>query len=56
MNNKITTNSQLSTTEYEKPQRKLQTTRTVIDSWKWRSQVWLSVGRGGVEWGKNYRE
>ena len=43
MNRKMTTNSQLSTTE---PKTKTkQTTRTRTESQKWRSQGELSVGR-----------
>ena len=61
MNNKMTTNSRLSTNE---PQRKetmktktKQTTRTGTESEKWTSHGGISVGRGkgGIE-GKRYRE
>ena len=43
MNNKMTTNSQLSTTESKKTKTK-QTTRTGTESQKWRSHGGLSVG------------
>ena len=48
MNSKMTTNSQLSTTEPKKQKQKQtkQTTRTETDSQKWRSHGGLSVGRG----------
>ena len=49
MNSKMTTNSQLSTTEPEKQKQKpkttKQTTRTGTESQKWRSHGGLSVGR-----------
>ena len=47
MNSKMTTNSQLSTTESKKPKQKqtTQTTRTGTESQKWRSHGGLSVGR-----------
>ena len=46
MNNKIITNSQLSTTEPKKIQTKTkQTTRTGTESQKWRSHGRLSAGR-----------
>ena len=51
MNTKMTTNSQLSTTESKKPKQK-QTTQTTItgtESQKWRSHEELSVGREGGE-------
>ena len=48
MNITMTTNSQLSTTEYKKKQTK-QTTRTEAESQKWRSHGGLSVG--GEGWG-----
>ena len=44
MNSKTTTNSQLSTTEPKKKSK--QTTRTGIESQKWRSHAGLSMGRG----------
>ena len=44
MNSKMTTNSQLSTTEHKKTKTK-QTTRTGTESQKWRSQGGLSAGR-----------
>ena len=48
MNSKMTTNSQLSTTEFKKPKQKqtTQTTRTGTESQKWRSHGGLSPGRG----------
>ena len=49
MNNKMTTNSQLSTTEPKKETKQKQTkqtTRTGTESQKWRSHGRLSVGRG----------
>ena len=50
MNSKMTTNSQLSTTEPKKQKQKQkqnkQTTRTETESQKWRSHGRLSVGRG----------
>ena len=52
MNSKMTTNSQLSTTEPKNQQTK-QTTRTGTESQKWRSHGGLSVGReNGENWGK----
>ena len=50
MNSKITTNSQLSTTELKTKTK--QTTRTGIESQKWRSPGGLSVRREekGEEW------
>ena len=51
MNSKVTTNSQLSTTEPEEKQKQKQTkqtTRTGTESQKWRSHGGLSVG-GGVK-------
>ena len=52
MNSKMTTDSQLSTTEPKKktPKQKQtkQKTRTGIDSQKWRSHGGLSTGRGGM--------
>ena len=49
MNSKITTNSQLSTTEPKKQKQTKQKTRTGTESQKWRSQGGLSVGRGKRE-------
>ena len=51
MNSKMTTNSQLSTTEAKKQKQKQtkQTTRTETDSQKWRSHGGLSVWRGRWE-------
>ena len=47
MNSKMTTNSQLSTTESNKNKIKTkQTTRTGTESQKWRSHGGLRVGRG----------
>ena len=47
MNNKMTTNSHLSTTKPKKQKTKTkQTTRTGTESQKWRSHGGLSVGRG----------
>ena len=47
MNSKMTTNSQLSTTEPKKKQKQKtkQTTRTGTESQKWRSHEGLSVER-----------
>ena len=55
MNSKMTTNSQLLTTEKIKTKIK-QTTRTGTESQKWRSHEGLSVGSGKGEWGERYRE
>ena len=52
MNSKMTTNSQLSTTEPEKQKQTKQTTRTGTESQKWRSHGGLSAGRGRRESGK----
>ena len=54
MNSRMTTNSQLSTTELKKQKQKTkQTTRTGTESQKWRSHGELSVGRGrGGNWGE----
>ena len=55
MNNKMTTNSQLSTTEPKKETKQKQTkqtTRTGTESQKWRSHGGLSVGRGRGENGR----
>ena len=51
MNSKMTTNSQLSTTEPKKQKQKQtkQTTRTVTESQKWRSHGGLSAGKGRGE-------
>ena len=47
VNGKMTTNSQLSTTEFKKTKMKTkQTTRAGTKSQKWRSHGGLSVGRG----------
>ena len=55
MNSKMTTDSQLLTTEPKTKQTK-QTTRTGIESQKWRSHGGLSVGRRRREdWGKGTR-
>ena len=55
MNSKMTTKSQLSTTEpkNQKPKQTKQITRTGTESQKWRSHGGLSVGRGR---GKNRRK
>ena len=45
MNSKMTTNSQLSTTEPKKHKQTKQTARTGTESQKWRSHGGLSVGR-----------
>ena len=55
MNLKITTNSQLSTTEPKKKQKQKQTkqtTRTGTESQKWKSHGGLSVGRRNGENGR----
>ena len=49
MNSKMTTNSQLSTTESQKQNQTKQTTRTGIESQLWRSFGELSAGRGKGE-------
>ena len=51
-NTKMTTNSQLSTTEPKKHKQTKQTTRTGTESQKWGSRGGLSVGRGRVEGGE----
>ena len=59
MNSKMTTNSQLSTTEPKKTKNQKQTkqtTRTGTESQKWRSHGDYQWGRGGVEYGKRYRK
>ena len=43
---KMTTNSQLSTTEPKKQKQTKQTTRTGTESQKWRSHGGLLVGKG----------
>ena len=60
MNSKMTTNSQLSTTEPKKQKQNQkptkQTTRTGTESQKWRSHGGLSVRRGrGENGGKGTR-
>ena len=56
MNSKMTTNSQLSTTEPKKKKPK-QTIRRGTESQKWRSHGGLSAEMGeGGGWGKRYRE
>ena len=56
MNNKMTTNSQLSTNEPKKRKtmktKIKQTTRTGMESEKWTSHGEFSVGRGREEWGE----
>ena len=53
MNSKMTTNSQLSTTEPKKMKTKTkQTTRTGIESEKWTSHGGFSIGSGRVKWGQ----
>ena len=49
MNSKMTTNSQLSTTDPNKQKQTKETTRTVTESQKWRSHGGLSLGRGRGE-------
>ena len=59
MNGKMTTNSQLSTTEPKKTQKQKQTkqtTRTGTESQKWRSHGGLSAGRGRGENGQKGTE
>ena len=57
MYSKMTTNSQLSTTEPKKMKTKTkQTTRTGTESQKWRSHGGISLGKGRREWGERYRE
>ena len=56
MNSKMTTNSQVPTTEPKKQRKTKQTTRTGTKSQKWTSQGGLSVGEEGREWGKRHRE
>ena len=52
MNSKMTTNSQLLTTEPKKQKQTKQTTRTGTGSQKWRSHGGLSVGWGTGKMGK----
>ena len=47
MNSKMTTNSQLSTTEPKKQKQTKKTTRTGTESQKWRSYGGFSAGKGG---------
>ena len=57
MNSKMTTNSQLSTTEPKQKQKQtMQTTRTGTESQKWRSRGGLSAGKWEGERRKRYRE
>ena len=53
MSNKMTTNSQLPTTEPKQKQNQIKQTETGPESQKWRSHGGLTV-RG--EWGERYRE
>ena len=53
MNSKLTTNSQLSTTEPKKKTKTKQTTRTGTESQGWRSFGGLSVGRVKGDNGEN---
>ena len=53
MNIKMIKNSQLLTTESKKQTQAKQTTRTGIESQKWRSHGGLSVGRGRGRQGEN---
>ena len=53
MNHKMTTNSQLSTTEPKNQKQTKQTTRTGTESQKWRSHVGLSAGMGWERMGEN---
>ena len=58
MNSKMTTNSQLSTTEpkkYQKQKQTKQTTRTGAGAEKWRSHGGFSAGKGRRERGNRYR-
>ena len=57
MNSKMTTNSQLSTTEPKKQKQKQtkQTARTGTESQKWRSHGGLAAGRGRQENGEKGR-
>ena len=62
MNNKMTTNSQLSTNEPKRNDKTMktktkQTTKTETESEKWTSHGDISVGRGkGGIGGKRYRD
>ena len=58
MNNKMTTNSQLSTTDPKKRKKQTkQTTRTGTESQEWRPHGGFSVGRQkGEIGGERYRE
>ena len=49
MNSKMTTNSQLSTTEYKKTQKQTKQTTKRTESQKWRSRGGISAGRGRGE-------
>ena len=49
MNSKVTTKSQLSTTEPKKQKQTKQTTRTGTESQKWKSHGGSSVGKGREE-------
>ena len=57
MKSKMTTNSQLSTTNLKntKQKRTKQTTRTGRESQKWTSHGGLSMGRRRGGWGEKYR-
>ena len=55
MNSKMTTNSQLSTTDPNKQKQTKETTRTVTESQKWRSHGGLSAGRRGENGEKGTR-
>ena len=56
MNSKMTTNSQLSTTEPKKYENKLGKQLEQEQNQKWRSNGGLSAGRWrGGEWKKRYR-
>ena len=52
MNGKMTTNSQLSTTEPKKQKQTKQTIRTGMETQKWISHGRLSSGRGGGKTGE----
>ena len=57
MNHKMTTNSQLSTTEPKNQKQTKQTTRTGTESQKWRSHGGFSAGkREGENSGEKYRK
>ena len=53
MNSKMTTNTQLSTTEPKKQKQTKQTTRTGTESQKWRSRERLSAGKAKRRMGGN---